>query len=643
MFRSLLVVVLLFPLGLLGKPGPSDILKPARYNAVLISPGGEYLAVVQSTGDDTWFTIYNTDDRKSVFNSNMGDKVTIASIHWVSDRYLIVAPARKAFGDAKGLTGELFSIDAKKGKIRRLNEKDCERCGGVMVHPLYDQPEKILVSGSFDQYTEVKVVDIKNNTRYRLHRAPRPYARLVPNSQGEVVFAIGDSPDNRTEVYKRKGSDWELIHSYAFGEPGWYPAANGPTPDTFFTYDSRGGSTVGFGLYNTTTDEHKMLVRFDEVDVSRMYRDYNYQVYAVRTDLHYPAIHYLSQRYPLARIRQSLQKSFPNQTIAFTSVTRDHMKVIAYVSGDRQPGQYVLVDLEAKRVEKLFDARPDLKPEELAPMHPLEIQARDGEKIYAYLSEAPGVPKPGPLILNLHGGPHGARDFWGYNSETQLLASLGAHVLQVNFRGSGGYGIDYESAGYRKWGTLMQDDVTDATQWAISNKIADPERICIYGSSYGAYSALMGAAREPDMYQCAIGFVGVYDLAMLASHGDIRQRKAGLAYLRRVIGTDPEDLKSRSPVNLAHRIKADVMLIAGGMDRRAPISHSRRMRAALERHGKEVRWLTEIQQGHGFAGVSDQLKLYRGMADFMAPHLKLNLAGISWEKQVDEDAVSSAD
>jgi len=179
----------------------------------------------------------------------------------------------------------------------------------------------------------------------------------------------------------------------------------------------------------------------------------------------------------------------------------------------------------------------------------------------------------------------------------------------------------------------MQDDVTDATRWLIETKTADPNRICIYGGSYGAYSALMGVAREPDLYRCAVGYAGVYDLKMLTTHGDIRQRRSGLAYLRRVIGTDEEDLRRRSPVNLADRIKADVMLVQGGMDRRAPIQHSKRMREALEDAGIEVRWFTETQQGHGFAGLSYRLELYREIADFMAPHLGVDVAEIPWQKK----------
>ena len=630
MFRFVLLIVLLTGSPVHAKIRPADLLRPADYNAVLISPTGEYLAVVKSVDEDTWFTIYEMPARKATFNSNMGKKITIANIDWVSDDYLVVAPARKAFRDVKGLTGELFSINAKKGKIQRLSiEESCPYCGGAMVHPLPSEDEKIIVSGSFDQFSEAHLVDIRRNTFRRIARSPLEGGSFVANTEGKIVFAIGENPQNVTEIYQRVDGEWQMIDSYAYGEPGWLPIANGSKKGTFYTIDSRGGSTKALGLYDINTKEHHTIIRLDKVDIGSIYRDHNYNVYAVQSDLHYPAVHYLSQKHPLARVRAGLEKSLPGQTITFTSSTRDNTQVVALAQSDVNPGTYLMVDLKAGKVEKLFEAWSDLKADELSPMHPVEIKTRDNETIYAYLTEAKNVPKPGPLVLNLHGGPHGSRDFWGYNREVQMIANMGAHVLQVNFRGSGGYGRDFENAGHLKWGTLMQDDVTDATQWAIDNNIADPDRICIYGGSYGAYAALMGVAREPDMYQCAIGYVGVYDLTMLYTHGDISGSR-GHAYLQKVIGTDKDDMMARSPVYLADHIKADVMLVQGAVDRRAPIQHSIKMRKALERAGKDVRWKTEPRQGHGFAGVTDALELYQEMAEFMAPHLALDLEPIDW-------------
>jgi|TARA_Y100000310_G_C20687013_1_gene819687 dipeptidyl aminopeptidase/acylaminoacyl peptidase len=612
------------------KPTPRDLLNRTEYLDVMISPTGEYVAISKIQGDEAWFSIVDLEKRETTYNSNMGKRIQVAQMLWVSDDHMIHSPARKMWSDVKGRTGELMSFDARKNRIKRLHAKDCPRCGGVLIHTLPDDPKHVIVAGSFDQYSEAHLVNIKTGLFRRIARGAAPYGSFVANRDGKVVFSTGTNVRNEREIYIKGKYEWELIESHGIRDEGWFPFAEGPKANTFFTWDTRNGGTRGLGVYDTKTKEHKSLYRFGEIDLSGVFRDYNYQIFAVRTDLHYPAIHYLNKSHPLAKIQSGLQKQFPNDTITFTSTTRDYTKVIALVHSDRNPGQFLLVDLNAKKVELLFQRKPQLKGADLAPMSPVEVKVRDGSTVYGYVTSAPDTPKPGPMVVLIHGGPHGARDLWGYNREVQLIAGLGVHVLQVNFRGSGGYGLNYEQKGYGEWGRLMQDDVTDATRWAIESKIADPRRICIYGASYGAYSALMGAAREPDLYTCAVGFAGVYDMTLMASVGDIPDRKAGIAFVREVLGTDEETLKSISPVYLADKIKADVMLVHGSQDRRAPIRHAKLMRSALEDAGKKVTWLSDSLQGHGFLGLKAQVNLYQEVAEFMGPHLGVSLENISW-------------
>ncbi|NJN51566.1 MAG: S9 family peptidase [Gammaproteobacteria bacterium] len=178
------------------------------------------------------------------------------------------------------------------------------------------------------------------------------------------------------------------------------------------------------------------------------------------------------------------------------------------------------------------------------------------------------------MIVIPHGGPHGVYDTYGFDGEIQLLANQGYAVLQVNFRGSGGRGRAFQAAGYGEWGEKMQDDITDAVKWTIAEGTADPNRICIFGASYGGFAALSGVTRDPDLYRCAVGYVGVYDLNLMFDKGDIQSVAFGMNYLKRVLGTDTADLTRRSPVNHADNIKVPVLLIHGKLDERAPIEHS---------------------------------------------------------------------
>ena len=225
-----------------------------------------------------------------------------------------------------------------------------------------------------------------------------------------------------------------------------------------------------------------------------------------------------------------------------------------------------------------------------------------------------------PLVVLPHGGPFQVSDEWGFNPEAQLLAAAGYAVLQVNFRGSSGYGRAFSQAGAREWGGKMQDDVTDATRWAIDQGIADPRRICIYGASYGAYAALEGVAKEPSLYKCAAGYVGVYDLPLMFGKGDTRELESGRNYLHDWIG-EPSELGKVSPVNQAASIKVPVFLAAGGQDERAPIEHSERMEKALRNAGVPVETLFIRSEGHGFYTTEHQVQFYTKLLDFLARNI----------------------
>jgi dipeptidyl aminopeptidase/acylaminoacyl peptidase len=226
-----------------------------------------------------------------------------------------------------------------------------------------------------------------------------------------------------------------------------------------------------------------------------------------------------------------------------------------------------------------------------------------------------------PMIVLVHGGPHGVHDEYGFDYEAQLFASRGYAVLQVNYRGSGGRGHAYQSAGYGKWGREMQDDVTDAVRWAIQDGVADAKRICIYGGSYGAYAALAGVFREPDLFRCAVGMAGVYDLPLMFERGDIQTIERGLKYLRLAVGTDTEELKRRSPVYNADRIRVPVLLLHGKEDERAPYEHAKRLREALTKAGNPPEWSSKWGEFHGYFDEENRREAYQLILDFFARHL----------------------
>jgi len=258
----------------------------------------------------------------------------------------------------------------------------------------------------------------------------------------------------------------------------------------------------------------------------------------------------------------------------------------------------------------------------MAPMQPIALPARDGLQLHGWLTRPKNAAagQPLPLVVLPHGGPFGIVDEWEFDSDTQLLAQAGYAVLRLNYRGSGGYGRSFQQAGARQWGGTMQDDLTDATRWAIAQGHADPQRICIYGGSYGGYAALMGVAKEPDLYRCAVGYVGVYDLQMMRSDNG-RIARWTRTWSDEWVGSDSQQLADASPTRLADRIKVPVLLVAGGEDEVAPVEHTRRMERALRSAGVPVETMYVANEGHGFYKPENKRAYYTKLLDFFATHL----------------------
>jgi dipeptidyl aminopeptidase/acylaminoacyl peptidase len=301
--------------------------------------------------------------------------------------------------------------------------------------------------------------------------------------------------------------------------------------------------------------------------------------------------------------------------------TKDGSEAVFRVSSDRNPGEFYLLD-KNKKATYLMATREWIKLEQMAEMRPISLTARDGLEIRGYLTVPKGSDgKNLPLIVHPHGGPFGPFDDWGFDPEVQMLANHGYAVMQLNFRGSGNYGREFERSGYQQWGGTMQDDLTDATLWAIKEGIADQDRICIYGASYGAYASAMGIAKEPDLYKCAVGYVGVYDMALMYNRGDIRERDSGVNFLKEALGTGSNKLAAASPTKMADRIKAPIFIVSGGEDQRAPKAHSEALRDALKKAGKPYEWMVAEHEGHGFFKEETNLELYTRMLAFFDKYI----------------------
>ena len=328
----------------------------------------------------------------------------------------------------------------------------------------------------------------------------------------------------------------------------------------------------------------------------------------------------------LQRELEWLRNELPDGEISFQSGTEDESAQIIVVGSDTNPGAVYLYDRDGPSLDKLYDSRPDLPSDHLAPMHTIRYEARDGQRIPGYLVTPRGVPAENlPTVILPHGGPWG-RDTWGYDPWVQFLANRGYAVMQPNFRGSTGYGKAFLNAGNGEWGTgIMQHDITDAVKYLVDEGIADPEQVAIMGASYGGYATLAGVAFTPDLYAAGVSIVGPSNIITLLDSIPPYWGPTKQMFLRRV--GDPEDeadrarLTAQSPFFHAENIDAPLLIIQGANDPRVKKAESDQIVVALRDLDRAVQYLLAPDEGHGFRGKENRLAMFAAIERFLARHL----------------------
>ncbi|MGI8955383.1 MAG: prolyl oligopeptidase family serine peptidase [Chthoniobacterales bacterium] len=324
------------------------------------------------------------------------------------------------------------------------------------------------------------------------------------------------------------------------------------------------------------------------------------------------------------QIYKTLQEKLPGYEVEVVANDKAEDKFIVMASNDRSPGTRNLYDAKTGSLTKLVEVAPWLKESELAPMKPIEYLSRDGLTIHGYLTLPLGREAENlPVVINPHGGPW-YRDTWGFNPEVQFLANRGYAVLQMNFRGSTGYGRKFWEASFKQWGLKMQDDITDGVQWLVKQGIADPKRVAIYGGSYGGYATLAGVTFTPDLYAAAVDYVGVANMFTFMKTIP-PYWKPFLDMFHEMVGDPVKDkamMEAASPVMHADKIKTPLFVAQGAHDPRVNKDESDQMVAALKKRGVEVEYMVKDNECHGFHNEENRFDFYGAMEKFLAKYLK---------------------
>jgi dipeptidyl aminopeptidase/acylaminoacyl peptidase len=585
--------------------------------AYSLSPNGQYLAFMQP-----WESRLNVFVEK--IGSGQATRVTsakerdIAGYAWKGDNRLVYI--QDTGGD------ENFRLYAVG--IDGSNPKDLtpfEKVRAQIIDRLEQNENEILVSLNkrVPQVFDVYRVNVNTGEMQMIAENPGNYTGWGTDWDGRLRIAITTDGVNSTLLFRNTETDkFAPLVTTSFREtiaPLLFTSDN----KQLYVATNIGRDKTAIVKYDVDNKkELEKVFEHPEVDVTNLLSSRKRRVI---TGVSYATdktqYHFIDKQ--RAELQKDLEGRLQGYEVRLAGCNREEDKCLVRTFTDRSLGAYYFYDLKSKDFRKLVDVSPWLNDQDLAPMKPIKYQSRDGLTIHGYLTLPKGLPARSlPVVVNPHGGPW-YRDQWGYNPEVQFLANRGYAVLQVNFRGSTGYGRKFWEASFKQWGKSMQDDITDGVQWLIKQGIADPKRIGIYGGSYGGYATLAGLVYTPDLYAAGVDYVGVSNLFTFLK-AIPPYWKPYLEMLHEMIGHPEKDkdlLTAASPVFHSDKIKVPLLIAQGANDPRVNKAESDQMVEALKKRGIEVPYLVKANEGHGFANEENRFEFYRAMEEFLGKHL----------------------
>jgi dipeptidyl aminopeptidase/acylaminoacyl peptidase len=594
-----------------------DFFRNPQTTGYELSPSGELIGFLKPV--DSRLNIFvqpkSGGDAKQITEVKDRD---IRSFFWKGDKYLLYL--KDNGGD------ENFHLYATRSD--GTGTRDLTPFEGVradMIDDLEDHPTDLIVGLNkrnkevFDAYR----LNVESGDLKLIAENPGNIASWTTDHDGNIRVATTTDGVNTSLLYRKTESEpWKTVITTNFKESF--------TPQ-FFTFDNKalyGASNIGrdktaiVEFDPETGKETNVVFQQPEVDVSGL----NYsRKRKVITSASYTT--WKDERKffdPQSEaLYKTLNEKLPGYDVYVVSANKEEDMFIVRTITDRSLGAFYLYDSKSGELSKLADRNPWLKEDQLSEMKPIQYTARDGLTIHGYLTLPKGkIAKNLPIVVNPHGGPW-ARDEWGFNPEVQFLANRGFGVLQMNFRGSTGYGRKFWEASFRQWGQSMQDDITDGVKWLIDQGIADPKKVAIYGGSYGGYAVLEGLTKTPDLYAAGVDYVGVSNLFTFMKTVP-PYWKPFLEMMYEMVGNPEKDktlFEANSPALNADRIKSPLFVAQGAKDPRVNINESNQIVEALKKHGVDVEYMVKEDEGHGFHNEENRFSFYEAMEKFLAKYL----------------------
>jgi dipeptidyl aminopeptidase/acylaminoacyl peptidase len=607
---------------------------PANTDVVL-SPDGRRLAWVDNTELKARVEMFDVDARKTLRILALPQQLKLRALAWNDSETLLVKFSEANEASVASQTAREYYItvayDASGGEGRFLpaakRPHDLLAAHVAMVRLSTTKPHTVIMSSSVVcRFAGSCLLEVNTATgAARIIKAGNVHTVMwVVDRNGQPVAREDwDAARRAFHLYALSGNDIREILSKDDSEP---PEVGGVLPDdsAVVLFAESGRPHRAAWALPFDGSPARLLAEDPDADIQSVYLDHNGAVAGVYVSGSQTAVHWLD---PKARERQEvLQRAFPNHHVWLRDWSRDGKRTLALVESPSSAPVYYLVDFTTHHADIAAEEYPALADVKLGELKEITYKARDGTPIPAYLIMPPGKQAgPVPLVVLPHGGPQ-ARDYPFFNWMVQFLATRGYAVLQPQFRGSTGFGDAFERAGYRQWGGLMQDDVSDGVRAMIDQGIADPHHVCIVGMSYGGYAALAGAAFTPTLYSCAASINGVADLQAFMQEAAPKQDlyfryvSAAQSQWKERVGTGSA-LDTVSPINSVAAITIPVFIAYGSGDGVVPTVQSIRMAEALQKAGKPVEVLKLPDEDHWLSRAETRTQLLQALEGFLKQHL----------------------
>lgn len=629
------------------EPLPVEIFaQPAAFVDMSLSWDGNYVAY-KAEFEDAERVFIRSLASKEVMGVDMPPAANLfGRIHgmaWISSRRLLV---RSHMGMvAIDRDGKDYTMLTGSARIYGVNRQDEQRIySGGILHVNRDAETDNVLIEEFDEPTVGRVSAggwvglnhpniIRMNTRTgnfaREEENPGDFAGWMLDRQGAPRLATKIKGNKRLMMYREDArSPWRQLVGLGQEIDDALPLAF--SRDGRQLYVSAVGANGRYGVYayDLATDQlGELILEHALYDISPS----NSGGVVLAPDGRLIGINYytdIARTYwvdpAFAAIQQQIDQAVPKSVNRIVSISQDEQKLLVFSSSARNPGTYHLFDRSQQTLAKFIDIMPWVNPDLMAEVIPIKFKARDGLQLHGYLTVPSDREMKGlPMVVLVHGGPW-ARDRYGFDPEAQFLANRGYLVLKVNYRGSTGYGREHLRKGFREVGTGIQNDIEDATRFAIRKGLADPKRIAIMGGSFGGYSTLMGLIRTPDLYRCGIDIAGVTEWATIVKHGaSLNPDSYGFSVDR--IGDpekDAEMLKAISPVYHVDKITAPLLIVHGRDDATVPYEQAKVLIAALDRAGKPYELMAKFNEPHGIYNYKNRIELFRRVEAFLDKHMR---------------------